>query len=153
MGMRLPPDVEARCLALAGERGRAPATDFETEAKFQKWLIDEAKSRGWRCYHTHDSRKSVAGFPDLVLVRERVIWAELKLDGKEPDAAQLNWLEDLEATGAEVYVWRPSDAAAILEVLGERRRTWRDWMILLGDRLLICAGLLSKAAERRPPLE
>lgn len=145
MGMRLPPDVEARCLALASQKAPTLQPEFTAEKQFQAWLMQEAKGRGWRAYHTHDSRKSVAGFPDTVLVRERVVWAELKLDGEEPSAAQLNWLEDLEAAGEEVYVWRPADVAEILDVLGDRRRTWRDWMISLGDRILIQSGC---SAER-----
>lgn len=153
MGMRLPPDVEARCLALASQRPEAAAVrTFASEEQFQAWVIEQAKAHGWRHYHTRNSRKSVAGFFDLVLVRERVLWVELKLEGKSPDAAQLNWIEDVAATGGEVYVWRPSDLVEILSVLAERRRTWREWTIEMGDRMLAMSGALSRAAERRTPI-
>lgn len=39
-----------------------------SESVFQSKVINMAKSLGWEHYHTHDSRRSVAGFPDLVLV-------------------------------------------------------------------------------------
>lgn len=78
-----------------------------------------ATLRGWVWYHTHDSRRSPAGFPDLVLVRgRRVVFAELKREGEKPTKEQEKWLELLEATGsAEVHLWRPSDWEAIQEAL------------------------------------
>ena len=48
-----------------------------TEDRWQALVVLEARARGWRVYHTHDSRRSAAGFPDLVLVRPpRVVFAE-----------------------------------------------------------------------------
>lgn len=72
----------------------------------------------WLIYHTHNSKRSEAGFPDLVLVRgERVIFAELKtMKGKvTPD--QNKWLAALRRAEREVYVWRPDEWDAIHEVL------------------------------------
>ena len=65
----------------------------------------------WRYYHTNDSRRSEAGFPDLVLVRDGwLIFAELKRQKKNPTPEQKKWLEELEKVpDCEVYVWRPSD--------------------------------------------
>ena len=40
-----------------------------TEADVQRGLIEAAQTGGWLVYHTHDSRRSRKGFPDLVLVR------------------------------------------------------------------------------------
>jgi hypothetical protein len=37
---------------------------------------------GWRVYHTWDSRKSEPDFPDLVLVRDRVMFAELQVTSR-----------------------------------------------------------------------
>ena len=69
-----------------------------------------AKLFGWEYYHTHDSRKSEAGFPDLVLVRDgRLIFAELKREKKQPTDDQMKWLNKLsQCENAEVYVWKPS---------------------------------------------
>jgi hypothetical protein len=40
-----------------------------TEKQFMAQVIQLARLRKWLVYHTHDARRSVAGFPDLVLVR------------------------------------------------------------------------------------
>lgn len=66
-------------------------------------IIDIARLLGWRVYHTFDSRKSEAGFPDLVLVRERVIYAEIKMVGQRPRPSQIDWLNSLSKAGAEAY--------------------------------------------------
>ena len=90
------------------------------EARFQSAVIALATLRGWKHYHTYDSRRSVAGFPDLVLVRrEQLIFAELKAnDNSHPSAEQTEWLEALRRTGScEVFVWRPSDWDRIAEIL------------------------------------
>jgi hypothetical protein len=85
---------------------------------------------GWRlCYHTLRSKGSQSGFPDRVLVRERIIFVELKreLTGKksedekrQPTEHQREWLDGLAAAGAEVYLWRPSDLDEIAKILSWR---------------------------------
>jgi len=76
---------------------------------------------GWLPYHTHDSRKSEPGFPDLCLVRgDRLIFAELKTQRGRLTAAQTAWLDKLRATHAEVYVWRPSDLPVVAAILRRR---------------------------------
>ena len=51
----------------------------ETEKRFQRTLMQLARLTGWCFYHTHNSRHSAMGFPDLCLVRgNRLIFAELK---------------------------------------------------------------------------
>lgn len=99
---------------------RLPAGPEPTERQFQAQLVALAKLNGWRCYHTHDSRRSDPGFPDLVLVRERVIFAELKRRSGKLRLEQREWLHDLENAGAEVYLLRPDDWADIERLL-ERR--------------------------------
>lgn len=50
-----------------------------TEKQLQDAIVDAATKVGWLAYHTFDSRRSAAGFPDLVLVKApRLIFAELK---------------------------------------------------------------------------
>lgn len=42
-------------------------------------VVDAARLNGWLVYHTHDSRRSAEGFPDLVMLRlSRMVVAELK---------------------------------------------------------------------------
>lgn len=92
----------------------------QTEAQFQAQVVELAEWLGYAWYHAHDSRRSPAGFPDLVLVRPRgrglsarVIFAELKSQRGRPTDAQHVWLTALIDADAEVYVWRPSDFRAI----------------------------------------
>ena len=66
------------------------------EGEFMQQVIDLALTLGWLVYHTHDSRHSPAGFPDLILVRgDRLVALECKRDGQKPTAAQVEWLEAL----------------------------------------------------------
>jgi hypothetical protein len=67
---------------------------------------------GWIVYHTHDSRRSEAGFPDLVLVNARqgrILFRELKKMRGRVSAAQKIWIEGLTAVGQDAAVWRPDD--------------------------------------------
>lgn len=68
-----------------------------TEDELQDSIVKSAELYGWRHYHTHDSRHSVAGFPDLVLVKPPlVMFLELKTETGEASDAQSAWLADLE---------------------------------------------------------
>lgn len=89
-----------------------------TEKEWMATVVEYARLRGWMVYHTHDSRRSEAGFPDLTLVKgERLMFVELKRDGLNPTPAQQAWLKALEGAGAETYVWRPADWSDTVEVL------------------------------------
>lgn len=98
-------------------RGRAVRAD--SEDAFQRQVLGLARYYGWRPYHTHDSRRSHPGFPDLVLVKPpRLVFAELKAERGRLRPEQAEWLEDLRAVAAvEVYLWRPSDLQAIAGIL------------------------------------
>jgi hypothetical protein len=99
------------------------------ERDFQRTVIELARLRGWRVYHTrpalnqrgrwHTPMQGDAGFPDLVLARQgRLIFAELKREGKKPTSTQQDWLNTLATcAGVEVYVWTPADWNAIVEIL------------------------------------
>lgn len=81
-------------------------------------VVKLARSLNWRCYHTYDSRRSEAGFVDLVLVRPpRLIFAELKAGDGKITPVQRTWLDLLAACKAEVYVWRPSDYELVSALL------------------------------------
>jgi hypothetical protein len=61
-------------------------------------------------YHTHDSRRSHSGFPDLVCVGPGgVLFRELKREGKKPTPAQAQWLTALVRAGQDACVWWPHD--------------------------------------------
>lgn len=96
-----------------------------------------AAQLGWRLnYHVLRSRGSQAGFPDRVLVRERIIFAELKREGGKPSERQVEWLDGLAKAGAEVYLWTPGDLDEIAKVLSKR---WSFANEALG---ILAAGLL-----------
>ena len=61
----------------------------------------------WKAYHSYFSDRSEAGFPDLVLVRERVVFVELKTMKGTISPKQREWYDALIAGGAEAYIWRP----------------------------------------------
>jgi hypothetical protein len=60
-------EITARMLYPRGERD------------FVDYWASHGRARGWLVYHTHDSRRSAAGFPDLVFLRDgAMIVAECK---------------------------------------------------------------------------
>ena len=80
-------------------------------AEVKGWLrahFRPAKTeKGWRTAVSGDGK----GFPDLVLVRERVVFIELKVKGKMPSDYQWYWLTALHEAGAEVYlIWIDEDS-------------------------------------------
>jgi hypothetical protein len=88
------------------------------EAAWQQQVIDLATLYGWEHYHSFDSRRSVPGWPDLVLVRPpELVIVELKTDTGRLTAPQRNWLALLSGCGAETHVWRPSDFDEVHERL------------------------------------
>lgn len=108
-------------------RGVLPA---ESEAAFQQKVEQLAGHCGWRIYHTHDSRRSAAGFPDLVMVRDvRLIFAELKSDigarrARVADVDQRpGWLQLPELTNAQ------ADWLQALEHVAARVASYADTAI------------------------
>lgn len=91
------------------------------EKQWQQMVLNLAHMRGFRSYHTFDSRRCTPGFPDLVLVRApRVLFVELKTDAKTSrlSPAQREWLADLgECPGVESFVWRPADLDDVQRIL------------------------------------
>ena len=82
-----------------------------SERDFQAQVVQLSELCGWMVYHTYDSRRSNAGFPDLVLVRPpQVVFAELKSQKGRVRPQQEVWLSALGASDkVTVALWRPSD--------------------------------------------
>ncbi len=94
-----------------------------TEAELQETVREIAKTTGWLYYHTYRSKRSPAGFPDVVLVRPpRVIFAELKSETGALTPDQLIWMVTLGRARpyVESYVWRPKDVDLIAITLSPR---------------------------------
>lgn len=109
-----------------------------SERAFQTSVLDLAQRLGWKTAHFHDSRREVtrpsgkrlvigdkaaAGFPDLVMIRDRrMIFAELKTETGKLSAAQAEWEQALDffadmTDGVEYFVWRPAHWSLIERVL------------------------------------
>lgn len=94
-------------------------TDLVSERELQDWIVASARLLGWRVAHFRPAwtqrgwrtagSYDAQGWPDLVLVRERVVFAEVKTDRGRLRPEQEGWLGSLRHAGAEVYVWRPED--------------------------------------------
>jgi len=98
---------------------------MQTEKQFMAAVVQYAKLKRWKVYHTYNSVKSEKGFPDLTLCRVehrskwaietnrpeigRIIFAELKSEKGRLTKEQEYWLNDLACCPCEVYLWRPSD--------------------------------------------
>ncbi len=101
---------------------------LQSEAEFQKEVISLAKMLKWRVAHFRASLNQRgewqtavaadgAGFTDLVIVRERVIFAELKAENGKLSLKQEEWIAWLKGAKQEVYVWRPSNWQGIESIL------------------------------------
>jgi VRR-NUC domain len=92
--------------------------------ELQKGVVDLGRTLGWTVAHFMSVpvkfpsqplqwRTPVAadgkGFPDLILVRERVIAVEIKGDGDSLKPEQEKWLTAFRIAGIEAFVWGPKD--------------------------------------------
>jgi len=102
--------------------GRAGANGLPavTEKEFMDQVIRLARLRHWLCYHTHDSRRSQPGFPDLFLIRPatgEILFCELKSGRGRLTPDQEAWLEALRECGLPIRIWSPKDWTEIEETL------------------------------------
>ena len=96
---------------LARRVQRDPGSE-DVRGPAQSVVIAAAKRAGWLVYHTHDSRRSQAGYPDLALVHEQrgvAMFRELKTEKGKLRPDQVLWLRALTAAGQDAKVWRPID--------------------------------------------
>lgn len=98
-----------------------PSLDHVLEKDWQRQVIELALLMGWqRPMHIYDSRRSEPGWPDLALVRDRLILLELKREKSTTTEAQKHWLTALADANVEVYVCRPRHLQPLSEVLHAR---------------------------------
>jgi hypothetical protein len=109
-----------------------------TEKQWQSQVVDLGKMLGWRLYHPYDSRRSNPGYPDLTLVRDRIVFLELKTEKGKLSEPQRDWLTALRRAGGEAYVVRPSQLQDLADVLAAKypvpHRLWSATEIELGGR-------------------
>jgi hypothetical protein len=82
-----------------------------SEKEFMAQVVTLARLCGWRTCHTFDSRRSTAGFPDLVMLRgPNLVFAELKVGTNTPTDEQTQWVADLAAVRTvSAGLWYPAD--------------------------------------------
>ena len=91
---------------------------YISEKKFQDNVIQLARTCQWKIYHPYDSRMSVgAGYPDLTLVKNKVLFVELKRQTGRLTPRQKHWRDALLYAGAHWRLWRPSDWDEIVQEL------------------------------------
>lgn len=93
------------------------------ECDLQRRITDLCDLLHLRWYHNPDSRRSNAGFPDLVIVSPTAtVFAELKTEKGKVTVPQAEWLDTLRASGERAYVWRPKDWPQIEALLKSMAR-------------------------------
>jgi Holliday junction resolvase len=95
-----------------------------SEADFMAQIVDAATKTGWAVFHVYDSRRSAAGFPDLVLVRgATLIFLECKSAKGRVTPAQQRYIDQLKQV-RYVYadIARPEDWTDIEATLRSARR-------------------------------
>jgi hypothetical protein len=105
------PETQKGKTNMRAEEYHAMVARSMTEKQLQDAVIGFATRAGWLVYHTHDSRRSQPGFPDLVLVHpdHGTLFRELKTMAGKVSPAQGKWLDTLTAAGQDANVWRPVD--------------------------------------------
>ncbi len=102
------------------------------EADFQEHILGLARAYGWHAAHFRKVRIQRAngsvyyetpvaadgkGWPDLVLVKDRVLYVEVKRQNGKLEPAQEDWRDWIVFAGGEHKTWKPSDLGEIERVL------------------------------------
>lgn len=101
-----------------------------SEKEFTVQFLDLAKLCGWFRVHFRAARTKHGwetpiqgdgkGFLDTILVKDRVLWIELKVRPNKLTREQVEWMERLLRAKQEVYCFYPEDWEQIKAVLGYR---------------------------------
>ena len=115
--MRITPETTREDMRRREPGWASRKTPLVSEASLQQSITDAAAALGWRVWHDNDSRRNAADFPDLEIIRDRLVKAELKRRDTVPTPGQESYLLALARAGVETYLWRPADWAEIVETL------------------------------------
>lgn len=115
----------------AAPAGTSPYLAYQTEAQLDAAEVEFCQRFGFATYHTHDSQRSEAGFPDRCIDTPDMLWV-LENKGWQPGRkrygtptlAQTDWLTSLDRkpsiTARLVYPWQwPALATEILRSAGK----------------------------------
>ena len=111
-----------------GEAERAELLASISHADWQKSVIEIARLYGWKVMHLGKAKTKTgrwltpvgadgAGFPDLLMLRERVLVAELKSMRDTLRANQRVWLGAFLGAGCTAVTWKPCDVDRVHEEL------------------------------------
>lgn len=103
-----------------------------TERDFTKQVIEIARRFGWLTVHFTTSQGKRGefrttylgdgkGYFDITAIRERVVFAELKIPPNKPSSEQKIWARTAVAAGCEVYLWTPDDYDDIVKTFAGAR--------------------------------
>jgi len=116
-----------------------------SERDWQQQIIDLAHMFGWLVAHFRAAKTAKgwrtavaadgAGWPDLCMVRDRVLWIENKREKGKLDQNQIDWIRWLDRAGAEVYVARPRHLDELAHILSKRQRPTLTEIPLLAAEL------------------
>ena len=103
----------------------------ELEDDLQGRLVETGRLCGWLVYHTHNSKHSAAGFPDLVMVRDgKLLAIEVKrglfevasMARSDSGKAQLDWVVAMhQVPGCRAAVVSPENEVMAMGWILERR--------------------------------
>lgn len=99
----------------AAQQGREKFILSWTEKELQDHIVGVARALGFMAYHTHDSRRSEPGYPDLHLIhpgRGVSLFRELKSHKGRISPDQRKWGAALTAAGFDFDYWRPADVVS-----------------------------------------
>jgi hypothetical protein len=102
------------------------------EREFTKQVIDVAHQFGWLIVHflpgqAPNGRPTTRylgdgkGYFDITAIRERIVFAELKIPPNTATTEQKIWAQQAIRAGAEVYLWKPADYDDIVKVFAGAR--------------------------------
>lgn len=106
---------------------RKHVAEAMSERELQESVRLLCVAHGLLYYHTHNSRHSPAGWPDVVVANPRepgaILFRELKSHDGKVTPAQQEWLDVLAGAHLDVGVWRPADllSGAIERQIGALR--------------------------------
>lgn len=88
-----------------------------SEKQFESHVIEYARNMGWKVYCSYNNSRSEPGFPGLVLVRDVILFRQLKSENGRISKTQNEWAEALIHTGSDFKIWKPSMIKDIYEEL------------------------------------
>jgi hypothetical protein len=115
--LRKNPDLLKRNLGVLGEKqgeeSPRPPRVWHEAADLLRKIQKLATAHDWAGLHTYNALGPDSGL-HCILVREAVLFADVKEEDEPLTVMQQHWQDVLRATGqVEVYTWHPSDWTAI----------------------------------------